>query len=106
VGDAVTHVANSPDFVITQSGDYEINYQLSAYNPALVESIDVDISTYLMSNNAGILDTVNHGPQFQLIQRRVVTYLASGTVLFLQATQPYLSEMGFNSMAMVITKLS
>ena len=103
-GDAVSHMADSPDFVILESGEYRIHYQLSAYNPA-VAIPEIDFLVHLVSREQGILNTIHFTMQNQLIQRIVTAQLTRGDVLFLQGVQPELTEMSFNSMAIVFEKI-
>lgn len=105
-GNAVRHTANSPDFVILETGQYRIDYQLSVYDPVLLDLDIMEISVSLVSNLSGVLDTIDFTVPLQLAQRSVTVNLSVAETLVLQASQPYLSEMRVNSQAIVITKLS
>ena len=105
-GNFARHAANSAEFTILEAGAYEINYQMSAYNPAVESSFDIDITVRLMSNLSGAVDAVLFTRQNRLEQRSVTVNLSAGEILFLQASQPYPSEMAINSQAIAIVKLS
>lgn len=104
-GNSVSHLGNSPEFVILESGEYQINYQLAAYNPVLSEGLPIDITVNLVSNRSGILDTISFTTAHQLVQRSITRHLDSGEVLYLQAIQRELTEMAINSQAITIVKL-
>lgn len=104
-GNSVSHLGNSPEFVILESGEYQINYQLATYNPVLSEGLPIDITVNLVSNRSGILDTISFTTAHQLVQRSISRHLDSEEVLYLQAIQSELTEMAINSQAITIVKL-
>lgn len=101
----VAHWANAAEFIIQQDGIYEINYQLSVYNPALDPSLGFNITTNLVSNVSGILDTINFTRQNELVQRRLQIYLRANEIIRLEAIQPELSDISINSQCIIIQKI-
>ena len=105
-GNAISHRADAAEFVINQRGDYEINYQLSVYDPAVVEDEGVNVTIELVSSLNGVIDDIHFTVPFLLEQRRLVLHLEEGEVLFLREIQGIEPEVGINSQAIAITKLN
>ena len=105
IGNSVSHVANTPDFIILETGQYEINYQMSTYNPVTTALPNVDFTVRLISSVSGVVDTLNFTTAFQLMQRHIILNLSAGETLRFQITQAEPSEMSVNSQAIVFTKL-
>jgi len=106
VGDTIRHNANSAEFTILTPGQYQIDYQLSAYNPVLDTHFPIDDTVTLVSNLQGILDSFHITQQFQLVQRSITVNLAVAEILVLRVTQAELSELSVNSQAIVIAKIA
>lgn len=101
----ISHWANAAEFIVNESGRYEISYQIAVYLPALDPSLDIDVNVNLLVNSSRMLDTVHFAKPDQLVQRTVEICLNKGDVLKLQAVQPTLSELSVNSQAIVIQKI-
>jgi len=103
--DTVMHVDGSAEFEILESGFYEINYQLSAYNTALLPSLPIQVTVGLFGSISGVISSDLITAQFELLQRRVVVELSAGEIITLQASQSYGAVLRVNSQTISIVKL-
>lgn len=102
---SILHEAYTGNFSITEAGEYLINYQIAASDPALESTVLIAVSIELKGSLAGTLDSFRITQQNELAQRSVIAYLAAGESIVLQASHPEDPEMMVSSTAIVIQKL-
>ncbi len=101
----VAHGTDTSDFIITETGEYEIDYQLAARNDAVGSGLPIELYADLQSKIQGTLDSILFTEQNQLKHKRIIVQLNEGDVLYLQGRQPIVGEMIFNQQTIMISKI-
>ncbi len=104
-GCAIAHATDTPDFVVTQDGEYTIEYRLAADNPAVAAGLPIDQNIELVSAISGVLDTFHFTGKNQTYTKKLIVILQAGDRLFLRGKQPLAAEMHFSSLSLTITKM-
>lgn len=104
-GYAIAHATDTPDFVITESGEYLVEYKTTADNPAVAAGNKIDQSIELVSGMSGVLDMYHFTEKKQTISKKLIVNLQAGDRIYLRATQPLPAEMHFSDTAISITKM-
>lgn len=104
-GCVVAHATNTPYFVVTKCGQYTLDYQVTADNPAVAAGQHIDQTVQLTSVMSGVLDTIHFTDKNQTVRKRLILTLQAGDSLYLHATQPQAAEMHYRNQTITITKI-